>query len=134
MIMPEIGIAGYGCYVPSFRIKVEEIARVWKQDAESIKRGLLVEEKAVADSDEDTITISVEAGKNALSCGIKPSAIGALFIGSESHPYAVKPSGTVVAEALGLPRGLMLADYEFACKAGTAAMQTCFAMVKRSEE
>ncbi len=128
--MTDIGIVGYGCYVPSFRIKVEEIARVWQQDAESIKRGLLVEEKAVADADEDTITISVEAGKNALSCGIKPSAIGALFIGSESHPYAVKPSGTVVAEALGLPRELMLADYEFACKAGTAAMQTCLAMAR----
>lgn len=128
--MSEIGIAGYGCYVPSFRIKVDEIARVWKQDAENMKRGLMVEEKAVADRDEDTITISVEAGKNALSCGIRPESIGALFIGSESHPYTVKPSGTVVAEALGLPRELMLADYEFACKAGTAAIQTCFAMVK----
>ncbi len=128
--MSAIGIAGYGCYVPSFRIKVEEIARVWGQDAENIKHGLMIEEKAVADYDEDTITISVAAAKNALSCGIKAESIGALFIGSESHPYAVKPSGTVVAEALGLPRELMLADYEFACKAGTAAIQTCFAMVK----
>lgn len=128
--MSVIGISGYGCYIPSFRIKVEEIAKVWKQDAENIKRSLMIEEKAVADADEDTITISVEAGKNALSCGINPGSIGALFVGSESHPYTVKPSGTVVAEALGLPRELMLADYEFACKAGTAAMQTCLAMVK----
>ena len=33
--------------------------------------------------------------------GIQPSQIGAVYIGSESHPYAVKPSGTVVAEAIG---------------------------------
>lgn len=53
-----------------------------------------------------------------------------MFVGSESHPYAVKPSGTIVAEALNLGNEIMLADYEFACKAGTAAIQTCYAMVK----
>lgn len=33
---------------------------------------------------------------------IDPARIGAVYVGSESHPYAVKPSGTVVAEALGI--------------------------------
>ncbi len=127
----KIGIVGYGAYVPRWRIKVEEIARIWGQDPNGIRNGLLVEEKAVADIDEDTVTISIEAGKNALlSAKIDPQKIGALFVGSESHPYAVKPSGTIVAEVLGLSNELMLADYQFACKAGTAAMQTCFAMVK----
>ncbi len=127
----KIGIVGYGAYVPRWRIKVEEIARVWGQDPNNIKKGLLVDEKAVADIDEDTVTIGIEAGKNALtSSGIDPKRIGALFVGSESHPYAVKPSGTIVAEALSMGHDLMLADYEFACKAGTAAMQTCYAMVK----
>jgi len=126
-----IGITGYGAYVPRFRIAVEEIARVWGQDAETIKSGLLVQEKSVPDIDEDTITIAVEAGKNALlRAGIDPQKIGALYIGSESHPYAVKPSGTVVSEALNLGPELMLADYEFACKAGTAAMQCCYGLVK----
>ena len=128
------GISGYGCYVPEYRIKVEEIARVWGQDAEQIKKGLRVTEKAVADKDEDTITISVEAGKNALRYSkIAPEKIGALFVGSESHPYVVKPSGTVVAEALGLPENLMLADLEFACKAGTTALMICNALVKSGE-
>ncbi len=116
------------------RISVEEIAKVWGQDAASFKSGLVVNEKSVPDQDEDTITISVEAGRNALlRAGIKPKDIGALFIGSESHPYAVKPSGTVVAEALGLGPELMVADFEFACKAGTAAIQTCYGLVKAGE-
>ncbi|MBD3250824.1 MAG: hydroxymethylglutaryl-CoA synthase [Candidatus Pacebacteria bacterium] len=55
------------------------------------------------------------------------SDIGAIFIGSESHPYAVKPSGTVVKQALGLPRATALADLQFACKAGTQALQICAA-------
>lgn len=127
----DIGIVGYGCYVPRFRITVDEIARVWGQDAGAIKRGLMVREKSVAGMDEDTITISVEAGRNALlRAGVAPREVGALFIGSESHPYAVKPSGTVVAEALDLPQDIMMADFEFACKAGTAAIQVCYAMVK----
>lgn len=126
-----IGIVGYGVYIPMYRLRVEEIARVWQQDGTSIANGLMVSEKSVADSDEDTISISVEAARNALArARISSRDIGALFIGSESHPYAVKPSGTVVAEALDLPEALFLADYEFACKAGTAAIQTCYAMVK----
>lgn len=127
----DIGIVGYGCYIPRFRISVDEIARVWEADANSIKEGLMVEEKSVPGSDEDTITISVETGRNALlRAGIEPKGIGAIFIGSESHPYAVKPSGTVVGEALGLGTDLMTADFEFACKAGTAAIQCCYGLVK----
>ncbi|MBI4020985.1 MAG: hydroxymethylglutaryl-CoA synthase [Candidatus Aenigmarchaeota archaeon] len=129
--MTSLGIVGYGAYVPRFRISVEEIARVWGEDAETIKNGLGVQEKSVPDKDEDTITIAVEAGKNALArAGISPRTVGALYVGSESHPYAVKPSGTVVGEALDLGTDLMVADFEFACKAGTAAMQCCYGLVK----
>ncbi len=129
-----VGIVGYGAYVPRFRIKTGEIARVWGKDGSEIAEGLGVFSKAVADSDEDTVTISVEAARNALArAGINPAEIGALFVGSESHPYAVKPTGTIVAEALGVSQSLFLADYEFACKAGTAAIQTCYAFVKAGE-
>ena len=56
-----VGIVGYGSYVPSYRIKVEEIARQWGKDPNSIKNGLMVYEKTVPGIDEDTITISVQA-------------------------------------------------------------------------
>ena len=62
----KIGITGYGSYIPRFRIKIEEIASVWGGNAEQIKEGLLVDEKSVPDHDEDTITIAVAAGRNAL--------------------------------------------------------------------
>jgi len=129
-----IGITGYGVYIPRLRIKLEEIARVWGRNGNDIADSLGVEEKAVADIDEDTITMAVEAAKNAVTrAQISSREIGALFVGSESHPYAVKPSGTVVAEAIGAGPQLYLADYEFACKAGTAAMQTCYAFAKAGE-
>jgi len=129
--MSDIGIVSYGAYIPRFRIKAEEIASVWGKDGKSISKGLGIYEKSVPSIDEDTATISVEAARNALKrCSINPSDIDAIYIGSESHPYAVKPTGTIVGEAIGATPELMVADYEFACKAGTAAIQSCFALVK----
>ncbi len=125
------GIVGYGAFVPRNRITSEEIARQWGKDPESIRRGLLLEEKSVPGIDEDTITISVAAGRAALErAGVNPQRVGALYIGSESHPYAVKPSGTVVAEALGIGPEVHIADLEFACKAGTEAMFVAFGLVE----
>jgi hydroxymethylglutaryl-CoA synthase len=50
-------------------------------------------------------------------------------VGSESHPYAVKPSGTVVAEAIGASPHIQAGDWEFACKAGTEAIVAAMALV-----
>lgn len=126
-----IGIVGYGAYIPRHRIKVEEIAKVWGADAFSYKKGLMLEEKSVPAPDQDTITMSVEASKNALKrAGIVPGEIGAVYVGSESHPYAVKPSGTVLAEALGATPEVHCASFEFACKAGTEAMFVCCGLVQ----
>ncbi len=125
-----VGITTYGVYIPRYRIKVEEIARVWGDDPEDIIKGLQVSEKSVPDRDEDTATIAVEAARNAIKrSNISGTSIGAIYVGSESHPYAVKPTATIVAEAVQATPELMAADYEFACKAGTAAIQTCMGLV-----
>ncbi|MEK7668489.1 MAG: hydroxymethylglutaryl-CoA synthase, partial [Gemmatimonadota bacterium] len=125
------GIVGYGAFIPRNRITSEEIARQWGKDPAAIQRGLLLKEKSVPGLDEDTITISVAAGRAALDrAGIDPSRVGALYIGSESHPYAVKPSGTVVIEALGIGPSVHVADFEFACKAGTEAMFVALGLVE----
>ena len=129
--MESIGIVSYGAHIPRLRITTDEIAKVWGKDGKTISRGLNVIEKSVPGFDEDTATISVEAARAALRrCSVNPQEIGAIYIGSESHPYAVKPTGTIVGEAIGATPDLMVADYEFACKAGTAAMQTCVGFVK----
>ncbi len=126
-----VGIVSYGVYIPRYRIRVEEIARVWGANAEDITGGLGVLEKSVPDLDEDTATIAVEAARNALARRkIDPEEIGAVYVGSESHPYAVKPTACTVGEAIGATPRMTAADYEFACKAGTAGIQTCMGLVK----
>ena len=121
------GIVGYGAYVPRKRITVEEIARVWKKDGRKISSGLGVKEKALGSWDEDSATISVEAGRNALEVAkINPEHIDAIYVGSESHPYAVKTTSSIVGEALNVGQEYMCADLEFACKAGTAGLQIVY--------
>ena len=117
-----VSISGYGAYVPKHRIASSEIAKVWKggKDAFHI-------EKAVASSDEDTITMAVESSRKAISMANFPK-LGAIFVGTESKPYAVKPSGTILAQALDQHETLT-ADFEFACKAGTESMQAIFGLV-----
>jgi len=106
-----------------------EIARVWG-DGEEITAGLRVFEKSVPDLDEDTVTIAVEAARNALlRARIDPKRIGAIYAGSESHPYAVKPTATIVGQAVCTSSSFTAADFEFACKAGTAALQACLGLV-----
>ncbi|MCP1661553.1 MAG: hydroxymethylglutaryl-CoA synthase [Methanocalculus sp. MSAO_Arc1] len=125
-----VGIITYGAYIPRFRVKVEEIARVWGANPAEISGGLGVFEKSVPDLDENTATIAVEAARYALARRkINPDDIGAVYVGSESHPYAVKPTAVTVGEAIGATPVMTAADYEFACKAGTAAIQTCMGLV-----
>jgi len=133
--MKEVGIVSYGAHIPRFRIKSADIAKAWGKDPDAITKGLGIIEKSVPSPDQDVATISVEAARAALArCNIDPQDIGAIYVGSESHPYAVKPTGTIVGEAIGATPILKVADYEFACKAGTAAIQTCMALVKSGME
>ncbi|MFQ5406733.1 MAG: hydroxymethylglutaryl-CoA synthase [Candidatus Micrarchaeia archaeon] len=127
--MAKVGIVGFGAFVPRLRIKIEEIARVWGKDGSRISKGLGLQEKAVAAFDEDSATFAVESALRAVElAGVDASEVGAVFVGSESKPYAVKPTATIVAEAIGASPSLTAADLEFACKAGTVGMQVCMGL------
>ena len=124
----DVGITGYGAYVPVYRLSAAEISRQWRSGHDL--DFLPVKQKSVPGMDEDVITMSIEASKNALKrAAITPEAIRAIWVGSESHPYAVKPSGTVVGEVLNIIPNIISADMEFACKAGTEAIQAAIGFV-----
>jgi hydroxymethylglutaryl-CoA synthase len=108
------GIVGYGVYLPKFRIKSED------------ESSLGVKERTVPFVDEDATTFAVEAGKRALiHAGIDNRQVKKCFVGSESAPYAVKPSMSTVCQVLQLGEeydgGFFSGgiDSQFACKAAT---------------
>ncbi len=123
----EVGIVGYGAYLPRYRLPATEIARIWMDG----KGGTPIKEKSVPGPDEDVVTMSLEAARNSMARAnnVDPTEIRAVWVGSESHPYAVKPTSTIVAEAMGITPYTQAGDWEFACKAGTEALQAAIGFV-----
>jgi hydroxymethylglutaryl-CoA synthase len=132
MLKPDrdVGIVGYGAYVPRYRLPGSEVSRIWMDG----KGGTPIKEKSVPGPDEDVVTMSLEAARNALTRAshVDPADIRAVWVGSESHPYAVKPTSTIVAEAIGATPYTQAGDWEFACKAGTEAIQAAIGFVGSS--
>jgi len=128
LLRPErgTGIVGYGAYVPRYRLPATEVARIWTEG----EGALPIKEKSVPGLDEDVVTMSIEAARNAmLRAQIQPEQLRAVWVGSESHPYAVKPTSTLVAEAIGAVPHIQAGDWQFACKAGTEAMVAAIGLV-----
>ena len=121
-------------YVPRYRIKISDIAERWGEEPSGIVSSLGIEEKSVPDIGEDSFTMAFEAANQALSTSdVARSKISALFVGSESHPYAVKPTSGMLVSALGVDPYCHAADLEFACKAGTAAIQIVDSFIRSGQ-
>ena len=126
------GIVSYGTYVPPLRMDVGVLSEQWGL-GETLERVYRLNGRsmvAVNGLDEDTVTLSIEAAERAMALAGGRRGPASILIGSESHPYAVKPSGVVVAEALGLAPDVFVADLEFACKGGTAALFLSLGLVE----
>jgi len=127
------GIAGFGAYVPRFRLRVDDIWDVWVNQIETPaaikdRRGLV--EKAVTRWDEDAVTMAVAAAKAGLeNASISADELEAIYFGSCTNPYTSKASVLGVAEALTAKREIISADLQFATKSGTAVLQVCAALV-----
>ena len=109
------GIVSYGAYVPIYRLSREEIAKVW---GGGFRKG----EKAVANCDEDSITMAVEAAIDSLK-GIDTNTVDGLYFVSTSPPYREKQSASIVAAALDLRRDVFTADFSNSLGAGARAIR-----------
>ncbi|KXB06833.1 hypothetical protein AKJ51_02745 [candidate division MSBL1 archaeon SCGC-AAA382A20] len=104
------------------RLKSEEIEKVWGGGAAGMK-------KSFPGKWDDPGSYAMNSTLNCLDNNeIDPSNIGKIMVGSESHPYAVKPTASIVAELIGSKRQAV--DFEFACKAGTQAIIDAYDSVK----
>lgn len=124
-VCASVGIVSYGYYLPSQRLDISLLAEQWELSAghERVYRLNGRNITAVQALDEDAITLAAEAGQRALDALSPGDELPrSVLVGSESHPYSVKPTSVVVAEILGLCTDVFAADLEFACKGGTAAV------------
>jgi hydroxymethylglutaryl-CoA synthase len=131
-----VGIVSLGHYVPYLRLDMAVLAEQWAVPA-TLERMYRLNGRnrvAVNAADEDTVTLAVAAAERARLSLSAPAEISSVLVGSESHPYAVKPSAVIVAEALGFAPDVFASDLEFACKGGSAALLLSAALVKAGLE
>lgn len=111
-----VGITSYGVHIPKYRLSRETMAKAWGTR-------FLTGERAVANHDEDSITMATEAAFNCLQ-KMDPKCVGGLFFASTTSPYLEKQASTLVATALDLPSSIFTADYLSSTRAGTAALKS----------
>lgn len=118
-----IGITGYGCYLPRYRLARDEIAKANAWFNPGLK-GLARGERAVASWDEDATTMAVEAARGILRRD-PDGAIGAVSMASTTHPFADRQNAGVLAGALDLASAETL-DAGGSLRAGTTALRMAF--------
>jgi 3-hydroxy-3-methylglutaryl CoA synthase len=109
-----VGVISYGAYIPYHRISREEFHRAWGGFA-------MPGERAVANFDEDSISMAVEAARDCL-IGMDYVKIDALFLASTTLPYKEKLGSAIVAAALDLPAEVRTADFAGSLRVGTTAL------------
>ena len=117
-----VGIVSYGGYVPTWRIPRKTIAAAWE-------RAAIGGERSVANNDEDSITMAVEAAANSLPGGSRKKVEG-LFFASTTSPYAEKMNASIVAAAADLNREIMTADFANSLRCGVSALKAALDSVK----
>ncbi|MBI1863541.1 hydroxymethylglutaryl-CoA synthase [Candidatus Microgenomates bacterium] len=129
-----VGIISYGFYIPRYRIKTADIAGVWGKDPADIEGSLRIKQKAVAGVDEDSLTMGYESAAMCLSgSGVNHTNIGSVLFGSETPPYSVNPTSTILAEFLGIKQHYLSYDMQFACKAATGGIISTLGLIKSGD-
>ncbi|MCF8024752.1 MAG: zinc ribbon domain-containing protein [Desulfobacteraceae bacterium] len=115
------GICSYGGYVPRYRLSRNLMYRSmgWMNPANIANAA---GEKSVANFDEDSITMAVAAGTDALR-GMDRSTVGGVYVASTTMPYKERLNAGIVTAALGLKDQIRAADFTGGIKCGTTALQ-----------
>ena len=117
-----IGIKSFGAYIPRLRLQREAIGRAnaWFDPSLTALAG---GERSICNWDEDTITMAVEAARDAMDAAAR-DAVDALFLASTTHPFLDRQNSVIVAEALNLKPALHTMDVAGSQRAAKAPTRT----------
>ncbi len=117
-----LGIKSYGVYFPYYRLKRTDVSIFW--DSYQIPG-----EKAVANFDEDALTMAVEACRVCMK-DTNSKDIDALFLASTTLPYAEKQNASLAATVLDLPENNLTLDVSGTLRSGTTAVSLAVNCIK----
>jgi 3-hydroxy-3-methylglutaryl CoA synthase len=108
------GIKSFAAYVPLFRLNRGEFARAWKGAS-------MAGEKAVANYDEDSLTMAAEAAQNCLTA-IDSADVAGLFFATTTSPYAEKSASSILSSVLDLKSETLTMDITDSLRGGTSSL------------
>ena len=123
-----VGITSYGAYIPRYRMDrrlIFEQLGWFNPGTTSVARG----EKAVANYDEDAITMAHAAATDCLK-GKSREMIDGLYLASISFPFAQRQNAVIVSDALDFPANVRTADFTGSLRSGTTALLSALEAVK----
>lgn len=120
------GIVSYGTYVPTYRLPRELIAQEWGTPS-------LGGERAIANYDEDSLTLAVNASVDALG-GRDPQQLAGVFFASTTSPYREKQAAVTVATVLDAKSEIRTIDFTDTLRAGTSALFTALDLVQTGQQ
>ena len=128
----EVGILSFGAYIPRLRLSRKAIAaaNAWFNPG---LRGLAKGERAMANWDEDALTMSVEAARDCLA-GFDRRSVAAVTLASTTHPFDDRQNSAILANALNLRPALRVLDVAGSTRAATSALSAAFAAAAGSAE
>lgn len=118
--MTDNGILAFGAYIPKRRLQRATIHAFNGWFAGGL-RGLAKGEKAIANWDEDAITMGVEAARDCLT-GVDRDLVQRVTLASTTLPFADRLNSGVVKEALTLADATATNDAAGSLRAGTSAL------------
>jgi hydroxymethylglutaryl-CoA synthase len=116
------GIVSYGAYVPIYRLSREAIGAMWNK---AVAKG----EKAVANADEDTVTMGVEAVLDCLN-GMDRNQVDGLYFATDSPPYIEKQAASIIRAATDLREDILTFDISHSLRGAGSAMKVAMDAVK----
>ncbi|MCZ6840797.1 MAG: OB-fold domain-containing protein [Alphaproteobacteria bacterium] len=114
------GITGFGAYIPRLRLQRAAVVEANKWASPGLA-ALAKGERSMANWDEDSVTLAVEAARDCLA-GADRGTIGHISFASTTLPFADRQNAGIVATALSLPAGIGALDITGSQRAGTSAL------------
>nr|WP_205395651.1 hydroxymethylglutaryl-CoA synthase family protein [Streptococcus lutetiensis] len=131
--MTKIGIKSYGVALPYLRLPVEETLKVWKNaSVPFIKNKMGVDRRTVVASDEDTLTLAIDAGKDAVKHfnGKVDADIDSVLLGSCSTPDIFKSNANQLMSFLTDNKNYFGCDIRASENSGVSSLVLGYSLVK----
>lgn len=132
MAQQSIGLTAYGGYIPRLRLQRKAVAQANAWVAPNLL-GKGKGERSMANWDEDSITMAVEAARDLLGPDDDRSHVDALYFGSTTFPFKDRLNAGIVSAALTLDETVRAVDVASTQRAGTTALLQALTAVKAGE-